>query len=91
MAKKRSSSASPAHDHGADETVLTGYLPPAQLATVLNVSERTLQRWHGLRCGPPRITVGHTILYNVAKVRRWLQDHEVEPIRGAGRVGHRRD
>ena len=57
----------------------------------LGVSVRTLHRWHGLRCGPPRITVGHTILYNVAAVRRWLQDHEVEPMRSAGDARRRHD
>lgn len=91
MAKNTNSSASPIRSDRTNNSILADYLTLYQLAAELGVSVRTLHRWHGLRCGPPRITVGHTILYNVAAVRRWLQDHEVEPMRSAGNARRRHD
>ena len=91
MSKVGNSSGALAQSDRSEDTVLTGYVTPCQLAAELGVSLRTLQRWHGLRCGPPRVTVGRTILYNVAAVRRWLENHEVEPKRGVGKAGPRND
>ena len=56
--------------------VLNGYLTLQQLAAQLGKSVRTIRRWEVRHSGPPRITVGHLILYNVDSVRQWLAEHE---------------
>jgi predicted DNA-binding transcriptional regulator AlpA len=59
--------------------VLDGFVRRAELAKMLGLSARTLDRWHSLRAGPPRVCVGRTILYNVESVRAWLRSHEQQP------------
>ena len=56
------------------------YLTRKELAAILGISTRTLARWHQLRVGPPRIAVGHVILYRRTSVDRWLLDQEVYPV-----------
>ena len=56
--------------------VLEGFLRREELATQLGLSPRTIDRWHALREGPPRVHVGRTILYNVKSVREWLRSRE---------------
>jgi phage terminase Nu1 subunit (DNA packaging protein) len=63
---------------------LEGYLSRHELAEQLGVSVRTIDRWDGLRKGPPRITVGRTILYGIDSVREWL--HEREQVAQADRL-----
>ncbi len=65
------------------------YLEKAELARGLGKSTRTLDRWHTLRIGPPRVVIGHTILYRRQSVLEWLASRE-EPAaaqRGRGRQG----
>jgi hypothetical protein len=64
---------------------LAGYLRREDLAAQLGVSPRTVDRWNVLRCGPPRIQIGRTILYDVQSVRDWLRSREetVGPSRKA--------
>ena len=52
------------------------FIAPDDLAQELNVSPRTLHRWHTLRMGPPRVCIGRTILYRRAAVRAWLEGQE---------------
>jgi predicted DNA-binding transcriptional regulator AlpA len=59
--------------------VLQGYLRREELAQQLGRSTRTIDRWEALRQGPPRITVGRTILYNIESVREWLSAMERRP------------
>ncbi len=61
------------------------YLPQETLARELGVSERTLARWHVLRIGPPRCTVGKTILYRRQAVLTWLESREDKPRQKRGR------
>lgn len=65
----------------AQATSLLGsdYLSQETLARELNVSERTIARWHVLRIGPPRCTVGKTILYRRESVLQWLASREDAP------------
>jgi predicted DNA-binding transcriptional regulator AlpA len=56
--------------------VLEGYLRREELAQQLGVSARTIDRWQMLRCGPPRVAIGRTILYNLDSIRQWLQSRE---------------
>jgi predicted DNA-binding transcriptional regulator AlpA len=63
-------------DPSSNHYTLGGYLRRDELAHLLGVSGRTIDRWHTLRCGPPRISVGRTVLYNLASLRQWLQSME---------------
>lgn len=49
------------------------------LAAALDKSTRTLKRWHDLRIGPPRISIGKTILYPVEGTGEWLLAQAQEP------------
>jgi hypothetical protein len=45
-----------------DETLLlAGYLKPKDLPKALEVSERTIARWHHFRKGPPRVEIGRKV------------------------------
>lgn len=61
------------------------YLEPAELARELDVSERTIHRWHVLRIGPPRVAIGRKILYRRASVIEWLESQETRQGRASGR------
>ena len=52
------------------------YITPESLAKNLDISTRTLARWHVLRFGPPRTVVGRTILYRRDSVLEWLRTRE---------------
>ena len=52
--------------------ILEGYLRRDELAAQLGRCRRTLERWHSLRIGPPRIVIGRMVLYRVESVRKWL-------------------
>ena len=60
--------------------VLEGFLRREQLAQQLGLSPRTIDRWEALRDGPPRVSVGRTILYNIQSVREWLLSREKPPF-----------
>jgi predicted DNA-binding transcriptional regulator AlpA len=48
-----------------------------EAATLLGVSPRTLDRWHLLRIGPPRITLGgHKVRYRLSSLDAWLKGQE---------------
>jgi predicted DNA-binding transcriptional regulator AlpA len=53
-----------------------------QTAQLCRVSERTLDRWHLLRIGPPRIKIGNRILYRTDAVLAWLRSHEISNVQG---------
>jgi phage terminase Nu1 subunit (DNA packaging protein) len=44
----------------------------SELAAMLRVHVRTLDRWNAVRCGPPRVLVGGRVRYRLAAVRAWL-------------------
>jgi hypothetical protein len=60
-------------------TVLDNYLTPAELAKELDVSERTVHRWHAGRRGPPRILLGRKPYYKRASVAAWIEKQERDP------------
>jgi hypothetical protein len=45
-------------------------------ARLLSVSPRTLDRWHLLRQGPPRIRYGAQVRYRRTAIAEWLLRHE---------------
>lgn len=51
-----------------------------ELAQSLNVSPRTLDRWHARRIGPPRVKVGNLIGYRPEAVTDWLVLNETKPV-----------
>lgn len=63
-------------ESASTQVLLEGFLRREELAQQLGVSPRTIDRWHTSRCGPPRVTVGRTILYNLNSVREWLRSRE---------------
>lgn len=60
----------------APESILTGFITPAELCSMLGVSPRTLYRWQAQRNGPPRCRVGKLIFYRIEAVRDWLTNSE---------------
>ncbi len=56
--------------------LLAEYLTPAETASQLGVSVRTLDRWHLLRVGPPRTELGKKIYYRREAVAAWIRDQE---------------
>ena len=46
-------------------------------AQLLGVSPRTLDRWHLLDEGPPRIRYGAQVRYRMASLEQWLLAKEV--------------
>jgi len=62
----------------------TEYLTPDELALSLGIGLRTLSRWHALRIGPPRISIGHLVLYRISAVEAWLRDNEVSSEQATG-------
>lgn len=56
------------------------YISKRELASKLNVSTRTLDRWHARRIGPARSKIGNFIAYRIEAVEEWLQKNEVQPV-----------
>jgi len=54
------------------------------LAEYLNVSTRTLDRWHARRIGPARTKIGNFIAYRINAVEDWLKNNEVHPVNTKG-------
>ena len=49
-------------------------LGPADVATYLGVTEKTLAQWRWLRRGPRWVKVGGRIRYRWADVEKWLDE-----------------
>ncbi len=58
------------------EQLLSDYIEKDEAAAELNVCGRTLDRWHQLKEGPPRVTIGRRILYRRSSVATWLASRE---------------
>ena len=52
-------------------------------AKMLGISARTLDRWHLLRQGPPRVRLGGLVRYRVAAIDEWVRSRELREPRGA--------
>lgn len=55
----------------------TELLTVDELACELRVNRRTLDRWHRLRIGPPRVRVAGLVRYRRVAVEEWLKKREV--------------
>lgn len=62
-------------------TSKNAHLKPSELADMLGISRRTLDRWHAHRVGPPRVAAGRTILYRKIAVEAWMKANETEPTK----------
>lgn len=45
-------------------------------AKLLKISPRTLDRWHLMRIGPPRIKTGRFVRYRLRAISEWLRGCE---------------
>jgi len=63
------------------------YLTADRLANMLAVTVRTLARWNTSRIGPPKISIGKTVLYDLSKLPDWLASRETHPTRNARHIG----
>jgi hypothetical protein len=66
-------------------SILAGYIALEQLARELGVSERTLARWHAMRLGPPRVTIGRRPYYRLISVAEWIALQEEKPPERRGK------
>ena len=57
--------------------ILADYLTRPELAKELQKSERTLDRWHQLRVGPPRSRIGNLVIYRRNALHEWLRKQEL--------------
>ncbi len=64
-----------------NQSFLANYMTPTKLGEMLGVSERTLGRWHAMRIGPPRISIGKLIFYRRIEIEKWLVENELRPVR----------
>ena len=71
-----------AADSGKPE-LLRDFMTRPELAEALGVAVRTVERWHVLREGPPRVRMGQRVLYRRDAVRQWLLSRERDDIRAA--------
>jgi len=69
-------------DAPTSEAILAGYLSKSRLAEELGTTTRTIDKWHTLRIGPPRVSVGRKVPYRRDSVRAWLQLRERRKVRG---------
>lgn len=60
-------------------TLLDDFLPRADLAEQLGVSERTLARYENAPDGLPVTTIGGRKLYRIDSVREWIAARERRP------------
>lgn len=64
-----------------DVIIAESHLKSVEVASLLDVSLRTLNRWHALRVGPPRCKVGRTVLYRSDALETWLSQNETPTAR----------
>lgn len=62
-------------------SLLTDYDDKAGTAALLGVSPRTLDRWWNELIGPPRVKLGHKVLYHRPAVLDWVKAQEQVPVR----------
>jgi hypothetical protein len=70
-----------AETHSMPQVVGTEFLEEPALCAELKVTPRTLARWRTQRIGPPRVTVGRTILYRREAVLEWLASREEQLVK----------
>lgn len=51
------------------------FMPAAELAAMLDVSNATLVRWRRLKEGPTYVRIGNKCCYRVRDVKKWIADN----------------
>ena len=60
-----------------NRTALSELVDRQEAARLLGVAARTLDRWHLLRTGPPRVTLGgHKVRYRLSSIVLWIESQE---------------
>lgn len=57
-------------------------ITPKDMAELLDISVRTLERWRKDKCGPPYLRMGGRIFYNMLDLKIWRQENMIYPERG---------
>jgi len=57
------------------------YVTASRLSNTLGVTVCTLARWNASGIGPPKISIGKTILFDLEKLPDWLATREIQPTR----------
>jgi hypothetical protein len=82
LCETSSYASSPAIDEeGEIEIAGRRYVRRRRLAKLLGVTDRTLARWNARGIGPAKITIGKTVLFDLAKLPDWLATRETAPTR----------
>jgi excisionase family DNA binding protein len=53
------------------------YLTTKQVADLLQVTERTVEKWRERRDGPPYSRLGSLIRYSRTEVEKWVADNQI--------------
>jgi hypothetical protein len=59
-------------------SLFSNYITKFELAALMEVSDRTIDRWEQFGIGPPRISIGGRIFYNRQKIADWIAAKEKE-------------
>ena len=59
-----------------------GYLTPAQVAELLQVSEKSVYRWAKADASMPMLRIGGTVRFPRERLERWLRNREQGPPMG---------
>jgi len=62
-------------------TEINDIMSRAEVAELLGISVRTLQRWERQDLAPPRITIHRQTYYLRPSIRQWLEDQQRTPLR----------
>jgi len=60
----------------AADALTAEFMSRSELRTLLDISERQERDWHTRRIGPPRVQIGHLVLYRREAVLSWLRSQE---------------
>ncbi len=61
---------------GADLRRTLGLRTEDEVATALDLKQRTLEQWRVARTGPPFTKVGRNIFYKIESLKAWLDASE---------------
>ena len=55
--------------------VTTTLLTEKEVAKALKISEKTLQRYRTIKCGPPFLKLGTIVRYPIDKLDEWVKSY----------------
>ena len=63
----------------SDDTSMNDRITPYEVATRLNLTERTLERWRFHGFGPPFLKIGRQVFYVRKDLEAWLDEQRRQP------------